>query len=94
MHLGALAGMYFQKIHLVQLYANLHLGWVYHLEKRHARPNLIALLHRSHSAAEPDGVVDDHSFHGRVNDHSCGVSLRVTHGLQRAVALNFLNSNG
>src|SRR5256885_14692821 len=31
---------------------------------------------------------------GRVNDHSCGVSLRVTHGLQRAVALNFLNSNG
>src|SRR5216683_1920432 len=66
-HLCMLAWMCFQEIHLIQIHPDLHLRWIYDLQERYAGPDLVALLHGSHAAAQPNGVVDDNSGHGRVN---------------------------
>ena len=76
------------EVHLVHFHAHFHLRRVHNLQKRHARPHLIAFLHRSHSPAEPNRVVNNHSLHRRMHHHFRCVPLRVIHSRFCAVPLN------
>src|SRR5205814_8045408 len=72
-HLRLLTRMNFQEIHLIQLDADLHLGWIHDLQKRDAGLDLITLLNCSHSAAQPDR--DRKST--RLNSSHLGISYAV-----------------
>jgi hypothetical protein len=91
---GALACVHAIEVRLTDHGSDFHLRRVDHLHERNARLNGITLLHRTHAAAQPDGVENRHAVHGSADGHFLGIGLRLAHGLLCAVALNLQNAHG